>query len=200
MAADLPVRCACGALTGRLIDLRPATANNMVCHCRGCRAYAAHMGREAQMLDAHGGVRVFQVSPAALVFDGGAEHLACLRMTAGGALRWYAGCCRTPIASGLDRRGVPFVSMHPLCVDWGEVSLEARAGPVRVRVNRRFPRAERRALKAGVGALLAMLARYGWMCLRWVARGDHRRSPFFERQTAAPVAEPVVVGLPDDFR
>ncbi len=201
MRGDLAVRCACGALRGRALDVHPGATNRVACHCRGCRAYAAHMQREAELFDAHGGMDVFQISPAALVFDDGLEHLGCLRMTPKGALRWHARCCGTPIAGGLDRRGVPFASLHPVCIDRAALSapLDDYIGPVRVRVNGRFPRREVRALKAGLGALLPMIVRYGAMCLKWIIRGDHRRSPFFDRETARPIVEPTVVGIPPGF-
>lgn len=201
MRGDLSIRCACGAVRGRALDVHPGAANRVVCHCRGCRAYAAHIDREAQILDERGGSDVFQISPAALVFDAGVEHVACLRMTPKGALRWYAGCCDTPIAGTFYTRRVPFLSLYPACVDADTLdgALDAYRGPVRVRVNGTFPKSEVKALKAGVGALLPMIARYGWMCLKWMVTGAYKRSPFFDRDTAAPIVEPVVIGISDDF-
>lgn len=202
MRGDLPVRCTCGAVRGRAVDMHPGAVNHMVCHCRGCRGFAAHMQREVQMLDTHGGVEIFQLSPAALVIEQGIEHIGCIRMTPKGALRWHTRCCRTPIASGLDTRSVPFLSLHPVCIDREALPapLDDYLGPIRVRANGRFPRDQIKALRAGIGALLPMLFRYAGMCLKWVIRGEHRRSPFFDRETAKPIVEPTVVGLPDDFR
>jgi len=201
MRGDVPVRCECGAVRGRLIDLHPGGVNRTVCHCRGCRAFAAHIGREAQIFDPHGGSDVFQTSPASLVFDEGIEHIGCLRMTPKGALRWHTTCCKTPIAGSFHTRNVPFMSMYPACVDRAALPapLDDAIGPVRVRVNGTFPRGERRALKAGVGALLPMIVRYSWMCIRWLVSGQHKRSPFFDRETARPIVEPTVIGISDDF-
>ncbi len=199
MRADLPIRCACGRVRGCARDIHPGAANRVVCHCRGCRAYAAHIDREAQILDPHGGSDVFQISPAALSFEAGIEHIRCLRMTPKGALRWYAGCCDTPIAGSFHTRRVPFLSIYPACVEAEALDgpLDAYRGPVLARVNGTFDRAEAKTLKANPGALLAMLPRYAWWCLKWMASGAYKRTPLFERETAAPIAEPLVIGIAD---
>lgn len=192
--ADLDLRCACGAVRAVLRDVTSAGTNRLVCHCRGCRAYAQHLGRADTLLDARGGTDVVQLSPAQLEFTAGFDRLACLRMTPTGVVRWYARCCDSPIANTLDRPGMPFVGLFTAALDTPDP--DAVVGPVRARVNRRFPRDEARRIGAGGGALFRMLAHFAVLTARWRWRGDHRRSPFFDPQTGALVQSPTLIDAP----
>lgn len=182
---DLKLRCACGRILGRAREVTPDTTNRVVCHCDGCTRYAHALGRAAEILDRLGGSEVIQISPRRLELTAGLEHLGCMRMTERGALRWFATCCRTPLAHTLPSARLPFMSVSPVCLDWGDVPREVRVGPVRARVNGRFarghvpPEASRRAL-------LSMLAHYAPLFVGWLIRGDARASPFFDPRTRAP--------------
>ena len=70
---DLCIRCECGAVTGVARGVSPATVNRVVCHCRGCTAYAHVLGRASEILDARGGTEVFQMSPRQLSITTGIE-------------------------------------------------------------------------------------------------------------------------------
>ncbi len=53
------------------------------------------------VLDERGGSQIIQVPPKNLTFTQGREVLASMRLTEKGLLRWYAGCCNTPIGNTL---------------------------------------------------------------------------------------------------
>ncbi len=174
---DLDYGCACGALRGTARGVAPAVGNRLVCMCDDCQAYAAYLGRD-DIVDDAGGTEVFQLTPNRLTFASGTDQLRCVRLTAKGLMRWYADCCKTPLANTLAARrvafaGVPVMALHP-----AEARDEA-LGPVRARINGRYARPD--ATDAGhARAPLGLIGR----SLRLFAAGMVRRayapSPFFD--------------------
>lgn len=93
----IPLRCTCGKLQGQLAT--QPTSGRARCYCKDCQAYARFLGRQSEILDAHGGTDLIATLPAAVRFTAGLEQLACVTLTDKGPLRWYATCCRTPIGN-----------------------------------------------------------------------------------------------------
>ena len=174
---DLPITCRCGRLRLVARDVSPAVANHVVCECQGCRDFAQRMGA-TEILDAHGGTHRLQISPATLAFAAGREHLACMQQTKGGALRWYAACCQTPMVLTLNELAVPFVGIDVARVE--HPAVDDVIGPVRARVNSRLRGPDKAAHKATLGALLGMVAHLAPLTLRWWWRGDAKRTPFYD--------------------
>ena len=92
----LPLRCACGSVQGE-VDLERAWTR-VSCYCRDCQAFARFLGRPG-LMDAAGGSDIAAMAPDAVRFTAGQEHLACMSLGPNGLLRWYADCCRTPLAN-----------------------------------------------------------------------------------------------------
>ena len=174
--------------------------NRLVCYCDDCQSFAHFLGRANEILDAHGGTDIFQMSPAHLELTGGAVHLACMRLKPGAAVRWYAECCKTPIGNTLGSPGVPFVGLIHSCVDH---KADGRArddvlGPIRARVNARFAKGDRAQLDAHDRAPPLMLLRFARILGLARLRGDHKRSPFFAAETGQLNAAPRVL-TPDEL-
>lgn len=174
--SELILSCDCGALGATVCDAQPATANRVRCSCRYCQAAAHRFGRAAH-LGPYEGTERFQVAPSTFNLMRGREHLRCLQLSDGGALRWYAGCCESPIALTLDSKKVPFLALEAAAVREPE-SLDAALGPLRAHVNATVPRRERRAARATIGALLGMLAHLIPLFFGWWWRGE--RSVLFD--------------------
>ena len=186
-AADLPWRCRCGEVTGRL---SPPTGRHLriVCHCRDCQAFAHALGRAGDVLDARGGTDVLGLAPDAFAFTGGHGRVAALRLYPRGLYRWYAGCCSTPIANTGPSRLVPHLGLVAASAVGaaGEAAVDAAFGPVRGAIHGR-------SAPGGVppgahpGVPLSMIPPgVAMFAGRW-ARGAHRRSAFFDAD-GAPVA------------
>lgn len=192
---DLTIRCTCGALQGVARGISPKAGNHAVCYCDDCQAFAHFLGRAAEILDAHGGTEVFQMSPAALSITAGSERLACMRLTDRGLFRWYAGCCNTPIGNTMQTSQLPFVGMVHLCIrpPAEDPTLERALGPVQVWSFRRYAKGDGAALPADRVPIPLMVLRLLGSMLKWRLRGDHRRSPFFEPRTGTPIASPRVL-------
>ena len=190
---DLPMQCACGTVRWVARDVASARWSHLVCYCDDCQSFAHVLERGEDTLDAHGGTEIFQMSPARLEITAGADRLACLRLTPKGLLRWYASCCRTPIGNTLASRAVPFVGLILRCVDRsGAPTLDGALGPIRARGYARFAK-DRARLDARDRFPISMMLRLARMGLAARLRGDHRRSPFFDAETGAPVSPPRVL-------
>lgn len=174
MPQDLTLACACGKLTAVAEGVTRGGSNRCVCYCRFCRQYAERLGA-AHILDGEGGTEVIQFSPRKFRITGGEEHLACLRQTRKGALRWYAACCNTPFANTAGSPKMPFVGIiRQVVAAPGGEALEKAVGPVRARI---FLPAE---MKQGINwAEKRVLLRVLRLIAGWKLRGDGRRSPFF---------------------
>lgn len=194
-SADLPVRCSCGTLRGIIHGVSRRNGNRAICHCDDCQKYAHFLQRADEILDGHGGTEVLQVSQARLQFTAGSERLACARLTPKGILRWYADCCRTPIGNTPATRAVPYLGLVHSCLDGTEAraTLDSLFGPVRLRVFARHAKDDRDALRAHDGVPVAAILPVMVRVLMWRLRGDHRRSPFFDTQSARPTTTPHVL-------
>jgi len=192
MPADLPVRCSCGALRAVARGVSPARGNRVVCYCDDCQTFAHFLERADDTLDAFGGTQIYQTSQARLEVTAGKDRLACVQLAPKGLLRWYASCCRTPIGNTLASRQLPFIGLIVRCVDASAVrSLDQALGPIRVRGYARFAKGNPPDAHPNFPA--SAIARVLWISLAARLRGDHRRSPFFDARTGAPIATPGVL-------
>lgn len=200
MASNLEISCTCGGLTGSLNGIEPSVGNHCVCYCDDCQLFPHHLGRADEILDENGGTGIFQTSAARLEFTDGAD-LRCLRLTEKGLLRWYAGCCNTPIANTLGRWDVPFAGVLTSCLG-GEQStalVDEALGPVRGRVFAGMAKGTPPAGAASGGFEPKTITRFLRVVLAARFRGDQRRSPFFDPDTHEPRATPHVL-TPDERR
>jgi hypothetical protein len=175
----------------------PGNANHGVCYCRDCQAFAHFLGRASEVLDERGGTEVIQTLPRNVVFTQGIEALACMRLTPKGLVRWYAGCCKTPIGNTLATPKLSFVGLIHTCLEGAAEapgSLDPVFGPVRCWVNPSGAKGEPKPKVAGQWQVL------GWFFRKvLVARlnGEYRQTPFFETATGKPVVTPRILTEPE---
>ena len=161
--------CACGAFEARLAPAGPRDGDHVVCYCRDCRAYARHLANGAVTNDDQGGSALYITAPDRIEIIKGAEHLACLRMTPKGPLRWYAACCGTPFANTAGSPRLPFASLPVAYLSGGG------PGPVRARLETQEALAPMPAFgRTGV------MARVMLRVLRYRLTGAWRKTPFFD--------------------
>ena len=179
------LRCRCGRLQGWVEPAR--STRRAVCYCRDCQTYARVLGVPGVVDDA-GGTEVVATLPRHVRFTDGTEHLAALSLRDGGLLRWYASCCRTPIANTPRDARIAYVGLVHSALESGGPPLPLSFGASRMVVNtggaRRPVRATPWRNAIGIAALMRTLlaARLG---------GGWRRNPFFDgpdgRQPVRPV-------------
>jgi hypothetical protein len=185
---DIRLQCRCGALRG--IALAVEGSPRIVCYCDDCQAYARRLGAEG-VLDEHGGTDIVPVTPARLRITEGARNLRCLRLTAKGMYRWYAGCCRTPIANTMSAR-MPYAGVVHSVLN--RADRDAAVPRVTARVQGRFAIGEPPA-----GTLRSASPRVILRVLRFLAVAFLTRqgqpSPFFTAD-GRPRAEPEIIAQP----
>jgi hypothetical protein len=128
-----PLQCRCGRLRGFLAE--PERGSHAVCYCKDCQTYAHVLGKAPEVLDEFGGTEVVATLASRLAFTEGVEALACLSLSPRGILRWYAGCCGTPIGNTLRNHRLAYVSVVHTCLRSRTATIERAFGPVRVRAN-----------------------------------------------------------------
>ena len=184
----LHLSCRCGTVTGRVDRSRPSLGHKVVCHCRDCRAFATFLGA-TEALDANGATAIFQTVPALVRFETGQSQIRCLRLSPKGLLRWYAGCCGTPLGNTLAKPGFAFVGL-PLA-GFPDPEEHAAMGPILASAHGAQapdgtkPPADFGLLKAGLRILLRQIGSK----IGLVPRG----TPYFDH--GRPVAEPFVLSL-----
>ncbi|EAR11283.1 DUF6151 family protein [Reinekea blandensis] len=186
---ELSFGCRCGKLQGRLERVQPSRVNRVVCYCGFCQSYERYLQPQSPALDVNGGTELMQLSPADIHLMAGHDHLACLKLTEGGALRFYAKCCQTALMNTSQRSNLPFVSI-PLSSIQGldtDEKRQACLGPVRIRAF--VPDTLKPALANGpkVHKGLGYL-HLGRLLLSWFVQGAAKQSPLW--QNGEPVCIP----------
>lgn len=190
--ADVPLQCSCGQFRAVVHRAGKRHGNRVICYCRDCQAFAKFLGRQDEILDAHGGTDVYQVSPGRLEILAGIEHLACVHLTEQPTLRWYTDCCRSPIGNTLATSRLPFIGLIHSCIDTSGVEggLDALIGPVRARVNGGGARGDTSGLDIHDSAPISLYWHFGRMVLASKLSGEWKNSPLFDRQTGRPIVKP----------
>ncbi|AKC88070.1 DUF6151 family protein [Pseudoxanthomonas suwonensis] len=183
MATEL--RCRCGQLRGE-VDLARAHAR-ATCYCRDCQAFARFLGQPV-VLDASGGTDIVAAAPDAVRITAGAGHLAAMSMSPKGLLRWYAACCRTPLANTPRDPKVYYAGVVTACLAPGAV--DATLGP-RDRIVVNTGSATAPVQKASLRFLLGGLRIFGPVALARL-RGRRSGAPFFD-EAGRPARDPEVI-------
>lgn len=109
------LKCQCGAVQGYVLNGAPSS--RVRCYCTDCQAFAHFFEPATQILDAQGGTEIVQVCQSRLRFERGLEHLAAIRLTDKGMIRWYAQCCRTPIGNTMADPKMSFIGLIHTALD-----------------------------------------------------------------------------------
>jgi len=187
--AAIPLRCRCGRVRGVAEEVSPSAGLRFLCYCTDCQAFARFLGG-SDVLDAAGGTDIFQMAPARVRVTAGADALRSIARSRK-VLRWYADCCRTPVANTAARARFPIVAIIHSFMDHASDgrSRDELLGPPLCRL---FERSAVAALPQGAPppAGLAVLARRASLLFHWWRRGLASPSPFFDPVTRKPRAEP----------
>jgi len=138
--------------------------------------------------------------PCQMTFTAGSDALRCLQLS-GKVLRWYADCCRTPIANTAAGPRFPVVALIHSIMDCAadELSRIAPLGPPLCRIY------ERSAIgplpsNAAPPPSLRVFAYRATKVVGWWMRGLARPNPFFDERTKAPRSVPHLLSRRVDWR
>jgi hypothetical protein len=194
MTLSVPLKCTCGVLRGVANGISKSGGNRIVCMCDDCQAYAHFLGRAREVLDDNGGTDVFPVTPSNLKITHGIENLKCLRLTDKGMIRWYSGCCNTPIANSMPSFKVPFAGViHTIMDHAGDTKTRDEAlGPIRARIWGKYgigklPQDAYRTASLGIIFRTLRFLSFAWL------KRQHTPSPFFDSDTGKPKVEPYIL-------
>jgi len=147
----------------------------------------------SDILDVAGGSEIFQMPPGHVTVTAGLDALRCVRFS-GKALRWYADCCRTPIANTAADPRFPVLALIHSIMDWtaDERSRDALLGPKLCRIY------EHSAIgplpsNAAPPPSLRVFAYRATKVVAWWMRGLAQPNPFFDDRTKAPRSVPHVL-------
>jgi hypothetical protein len=183
----MELRCRCGQVRGE-VDLARAHAR-ATCYCRDCQAFARFLGLPG-LLDANGGTDVVAMTPDGVRITAGSGHIQCMSMSPRGLLRWYAACCRTPLANTSRGATLYYTGLVARCLAAGPGELDAALGPAdRLAANTASATAP--VKPARLRFMLGGLRIFGPVILARL-RGRRAGAPFFDAQ-GRPVREPEVI-------
>jgi hypothetical protein len=187
--SNLPLRCHCGHVRGVARAVAPSTGFRFICYCQDCQAFARFLERP-DVLDAAGGTDIFQMPIGRVTLIAGTDALRCLRFS-GKVLRWYADCCRTPIANTAATPRFPVIGLIHSFMDHaaGGQPRDEVLGPPLCRI---FERSASAPLppNAPPPPSLRIFALRALRLLGWWLRGVGRPNPFFDPHTNAPLSTP----------
>jgi hypothetical protein len=192
MSIDVPLQCACGAVTGVSRGVTPANACRLSCRCDDCQVYAHYLRRADTILDVHGGTELFYSTQARISIATGREQLRTVRLSPTGMLRVFTGCCRTPVVHVPSPR-IAFVGIPHLFMQQGPSS-PSKDEALGTRIHKLQGRFGRGPLADDVhpGTPFA-LALWGMSRMLWhTLRGLHVPSAFHDA-SGAPVVAPEVL-------
>ena len=170
---------------------RPEHGTRAVCYCRDCQAFARFLDSPPGMMDSLSGTDIVAVRPRFVSFTSGQEHLTCMSLSPNGTLRWYTGCCKTPIGNTPRDYKVSHLGLIHTCLQTGTASMDKSFGPVQMRVN-----CQSASGKAPANSPLT----FGWAVGRFLVSmawnrlaGGYKVNPFFNIGTGQPIVTPHVV-------
>lgn len=198
MGATLPLKCRCGKIRGLVDPASPSVGRRVVCMCVDCQTFAHWLGNEAELLDEVGGTDVYQTTPARIRLTEGRDQIGCVRLSPKGTLRFYAKCCRTPLANMAASPGLAFAAIPHAFADHQTVPRDEAIGPVRLRIRAKgatgpAPTGSHREIKKL--SLVGMAAGLLWDRVK----GEHVPNPF-RNDDGTPICEPEVLSKEERAR
>jgi uncharacterized protein DUF6151 len=190
---DVPLRCRCGHLRGVARQVAPDTGFRFTCYCRDCQAFARFLKRP-DVLDGAGGTDIFHMPAGRVKLGAGEDAVRCLQLSSR-VFRWYADCCKTPVANTAGPRFPVVGLIHSfISLDADGLTLDEVLG---ARLCRIFEDSAVAPLPPNTPPprSFGLIARRLPTLLGWWLRGLGRPHPFFDDRTGVPLAVPRILTL-----
>lgn len=182
MSDPVTFACACEKVQGEVAADTLKSGTRVVCHCDDCRAFQIALGRDDP--GAQTGVDLLQIAPANMHFVHGTEHLAAMRLSPRGLVRWYASCCDTPLAATMPGRAIPFAG---LLIE----TLHSTDHVRRVSTHGFLKNADGTTRHKNIGRLVRGLVSRTFAAY---TSGTAKMTPFRDPDSGALIVEPEVIG------
>jgi Family of unknown function (DUF6151) len=187
---DVALRCRCGKLRGIAHDASAKSGVHLRCYCDSCQAFMKFL-EHSEILDPNGGTDIFQMSAKRLEITEGEPELRCMRLSPKGLLRWYAGCCRTPIGNTISGK-MPFIGLITAFVDTEKRSVDDQLGKPVGYIHGKFATGDVPAHIDPKGSPL-LIARCMRKMIGWWLFDKEGKAQLFDPKTHEPKVEPRVL-------
>ena len=134
-----------------------------------------------------GGSEIVQVAQPRLIFSQGKEHLAAVRLSEKGMVRWYAACCKTPIGNTMLNPKLGFIGLIHSSLDRPRMDLDFGRDIAKVNTDTAVGNTKPRPT-----GLFGSILRIMWIVLSTRIGGGGRKSEFFDA-SGNPVVRPRVL-------
>ncbi|MEL6323925.1 MAG: DUF6151 family protein [Pseudomonadota bacterium] len=188
MDRTLSISCDCGAIVGTLHNMTPTKGAHVMCYCSDCQAFAHFLEKDKDVLDARGGSAIFQTLPSRVTVERGTDHLAAVKVTPTGILRWHCRACRSPIGNTAPSPKIPFVGLLTTAISGS--GKDETLGPLIGAVHQQDAGPGNDPLVAKASPL--QLAKFIGRIIKGRLTGDAKHSPFFDA-SGTPISEPFVI-------
>jgi hypothetical protein len=166
-------------------------AARAVCYCKDCQAFAHFLERpDDAVLNELGGTEIVATLPKHVHFTQGLEALVCMSLSDRGLLRWYAGCCNTPIGNTPRDWKTSYVGLIHSCLAERAPSLRDSFGPVRMVLQANSAKGK---VKSTPGSNFVTLLRIMKSVIAARMSGSYKNNPFFAKDSGAPIKQPRVL-------
>ena len=185
--SDLPFSCRCGAVKGVIEKAGPREGDFVVCHCTDCQTFANRFDAGDRVMDEQdAGTPLYQSRCARMRIESGVDELRCIHLTEEATLRWYAGCCDTPLFNSYKNGKIPYVTTLV-----GNCDAEARTRLLGEPIGHLFvdddPACTGPVRRLSMNTLMR---RFFVRMVKDIVSGDRRRSALFDPETLEPISTP----------
>ena len=174
------IKCKCGIIRGHIEGV--GTSSRVICYCTDCRAFVNFLGQTADVIDSQGGTEIVQIAQPRLHISQGLEHLACLRLSPNGMLRWYASCCNTPLGNTMANPNIAFIGLIHSSLDRSRIDNDFGTSIAKLNTNTAL--GEKKPQQRG---LAGVMFRFFWLVVSTRVSGRYKKSPLFNT-SGAPIA------------
>lgn len=186
----MEIQCECGKLRARLKAFPKGTPGRLRCYCDDCQAYLHHLKRE-DLLDENGGTEIIPAYPNDVEFLSGKEQLRCLQLPQRRMVRFYTGCCNTPVAN--VQAGRPWAGFNRRVYTVKDPNkVDQALGPVRSSVMGKFAKGTPPAGTPQKFDLKSVMT-----VMPFILTGNlfkkANRSPFFKDDGVTPIVTPTLL-------
>lgn len=185
MGSNIKLKCKCGNVEGVAKNVSPSSGNHLICMCDDCQVFAKYLKRDADILDENGGTQIFQLTPSQVEITKGHDHIACLRLTEKGLMRWHTSCCKTPIGNSMGAK-VPFIGVPTVFME-----THNSLGPIRAKMMGKKNDVGRTANSSNLSIFL-FIVRGVFKLGTWWLKGMQNPHPFYTLNHE-PIIEPRVL-------
>jgi len=145
------------------------------------------LGNPKDVLDAQGGTEIVQMAQSKFQILEGKEHLAAVKLSDAGMIRWYAACCQTPLGNTLANVRVNFIGLIHNFLKQNQMDSDFGTSIAMVNTDTALGNS-----KPAQRGLPGVIVRFIWIVITSFLSGNYKHSALFS-SSGLPYVEPEVL-------